>query len=207
MARCYSSLLNRLSGRMERVIYYQVGDRLYARATPGQVKDCRSELQLYYRERMRKTATFYGVIRQTGLIRIWQMLGVAERRSGYNLFLKANMRAFNGEGMLYDLVHFSAGNLFLPSALQGYREGDRVRLVWKNENVVREERLRDELWCVLMTDDMKFRIVTPEAIGCVRQDEGAEIELTEERGERIHVYCFFGSVDRRDFSENVHFVL
>ena len=61
MACCYSNLFNRLSGRMGRVIYYQVGDHLYARAAPGEVKDCRSELQLYYRERMRKTATFYGV--------------------------------------------------------------------------------------------------------------------------------------------------
>lgn len=52
------------------------------------------------------------------------------------------MRAFNGEGLLYDLVHFSAGNLFLPSELQGCREGDKVRLTWKNENVVRVERLR-----------------------------------------------------------------
>ena len=78
------------------------------------------------------------------------MLGVVERRSGYNLFLQANMRAFNGEGLLYDLVHFSAGNLFLPSELQGCREGDKVRLTWKNEYVVREERLGDELWCVVM---------------------------------------------------------
>ena len=108
MACCYSNLFNRLSGRVGRVIYYQVGDHLYARAAPGKVKDCRSELQLYYRERMRKTATFYGVIRQTWLARIWQMLGVVERRSGYTLFLQANMRAFNGEGLLYDLVHFSA---------------------------------------------------------------------------------------------------
>ena len=58
MACCYSNLFNRLSGRVGRVIYYQVGDHLYARAAPGEVKDCRSELQLYYRERMRKTATF-----------------------------------------------------------------------------------------------------------------------------------------------------
>ena len=56
MACCYSNLFNRLSGRVGRVIYYQVGDHLYARAAPGEVKDCRSELQLYYRERMRKTA-------------------------------------------------------------------------------------------------------------------------------------------------------
>ena len=54
MACCYSNLFNRLSGRVGRVIYYQVGDHLYARAAPGKVKDCRSELQLYYRERMRK---------------------------------------------------------------------------------------------------------------------------------------------------------
>ena len=207
MARCYSSLLNRLSGRMERVIYYQVGDRLYARATPGQVKDCRSELQLYYRERMRKTATFYGVIRQTWLARVWQMLGKMERRSGYSLFLQTNMRAFNGEELLYDHGHFSAGNLLLPSGLRGCRAGDKVRLTWKNENVVRGERLRDELWCVVMTEDMRFRIVTPELIGYVRQDEEAEIELTEEQGKRVHLYCFFGAVNKCDFSEDLHILL
>ena len=135
------------------------------------------------------------------------MLGVVERRSGYTLFLKANMRAFNGEGLLYDLVHFSAGNLFLPRELQGCREGDKVRLTWKNENVVREERLGDELWCVVMMEDMRFRIVTPEAIGSVRRDESSEIELSEERGKRIHLYCFFGSINRCDFSENLHLVL
>ena len=122
------------------------------------------------------------------------MLGGVERRSGYTLFLKANMRAFNGEGLLYDLVHFSAGNLFLPRELQGCREGDKVRLTWKNEYVVREERLGDELWCVVMMEDMRFRIVTPEAI-------------SEERGKRIHLYCFFGSINRCDFSENLHLVL
>ena len=84
------------------------------------------------------------------------------------------MRAFNGEGLLYDLVHFSAGNLFLPRELQGCREGDKVRLTWKNENVVREERLGDELWCVVMMEDMRFRIVTPEAIESVRRDESAD---------------------------------
>ena len=58
MACCYSNLFNRLSGRVGRVIYYQVGDHLYARAAPGKVKDCRSELQLYYGERMWKRAKF-----------------------------------------------------------------------------------------------------------------------------------------------------
>ena len=66
---------------------------------------------------------------------------------------------------------------------------------------------RDELWCVVMMEDMRFRIVTPEAIGSVRRDESAEIELSEERGKRIHLYCFFGSINRCDFSENLHLVL
>ena len=39
MACCYSNLFNRLSGRVGRVIYYQVGDHLYARAAPGEVED------------------------------------------------------------------------------------------------------------------------------------------------------------------------
>lgn len=56
-------------------------------------------------------------------------------------------------------------------------------------------------------EDMMFRIVTPGGDRSVRRDESAEIELTEERGKRIHLYCFFGSVNRCDFSENVHLVL
>ena len=35
----------------------------------------------------------------------------------------------------------------------------------------------------------------------------SEIELSEERGKRIHLYCFFGSINRCDFSENLHLVL
>ena len=75
MARCYSRIFNRFSGRIGKVIYYQVGDNLYARRAPGEVKDCRSELQLYYRERMRGTVTFYGVVRQTLLALVWQAVG------------------------------------------------------------------------------------------------------------------------------------
>ena len=56
-------------------------------------------------------------------------------------------------------------------------------------------------------EDMRFRIVTPEAIESVRRDESAEIELLEERGKKIHLYCFFGSINRCDFSENLHLVL
>ena len=130
------------------------------------------------------------------------MLGVVERRSGYNLFLQANMRAFNGEGLLYDLVHFSAGNLFLPSELQGCREGDKVRLTWKNENVVREERLGDELWCVVMMEDKNFRIAGPEETGAVRADKAAVIELASEERETVHLYCFFESPDGKRFSNS-----
>ena len=44
-------------------------------------------------------------------------------------------------------------------------------------------------------------------MGCIRQDEEVEIELLEERGKKVHLYCFFGSVNRCDFSENLHLVL
>lgn len=72
---------------------------------------------------------------------------------------------------------------------------------------MRKERLEDELWCVVMTEDMRFRIVPPESMGSVRGDERAEIELAAEQEEKVHLYCFFGSVDKCDFSENLHLVL
>ena len=72
---------------------------------------------------------------------------------------------------------------------------------------MRGGRLADELWCVVMTEDMKFRIITPESTGCIRQDEGAEIKLVEEREKKVHLYCFFGAVNRCDFSANLHVVL
>ena len=207
MARYQSKGFNRFSGRVGNVIYYKMRGEFYARASPAEVKDCRSELQLYYRERMRGTATFYGVVRQTLLALVWQAVGRRKKRSAYNLFVQANIRAFNGTALLYDLVRFSSGSLGLPHDLQACREGDKVRLTWRNEKMLSDERLADELWCVVMMEDMRFRIVTPEAIGSVRRDESAEIELSEERGKRIHLYCFFGSINRCDFSENLHLVL
>ena len=205
MARCYSSVFNRFSGQIGRVIYYHVGDKLYMRTSPGQVKDCRSELQLYYRERMRGTVTFYGVVRQTLLALVWQAVGRRKKRSAYNLFVQANIRAFNGTALLYDLVRFSSGSLGLPHDLQACREGDKVRLTWRNEKMLSDERLADELWCVVMTEDKDFRIIEPGETGATRENEIAEVELTTEERGKVHFYCFFGSAGRDDFSENLHF--
>ena len=207
MARCYSSVFNCFSGQIGRVIYYQVGDKLYMRTSPGQVKDCRSELQLYYRERMRGTVTFYGVVRQTLLALVWQAVGRRKKRSAYNLFVQANIRAFNGTSLLYDLVRFSSGSLGLPHDFRAYREGDKVRLTWKNEEMQSDERKEDELWCVVMMEDKNFRIAGPEETGAVRADKAAVIELASEERETVHLYCFFGAAGRDDFSENLHFTL
>lgn len=207
MARCYSGLFNRFSGRIGKVVFYHVGDRMYAKTYPEHVKDCCSELQLYYRERMRSTVTFYGVIRHTLLARVWQAMGRRKNRSAFNLFLQANMRAFNGTALLHDLVRFSSGSLGLPHELEAYRDGNRVRLTWKNEGMWSNGRLEDELWCVVMTENMNFRIIGPEDTGAVREDEVAEIALTDEERGKVHVYCFFGTVERDDFSENGHFAL
>lgn len=207
MARCHSKGLKNFSGRVGNVIFYRVRGVLYARAYPTEVKDCRSELQVYYRERMKWVVTFYEVIRQTLLVRVWQAMGRNKNRSAYNLFVQANIRAFNGMALFYNLVHFSSGNLFLPNGLQAGRDGDKVRLTWKNEGVLSDERLEDELWCVIMMEDKNFRVIEPERTGSVRRDENAEVELAEEQGEKVYLYCFFGSVGRTDFTENMYFEL
>jgi hypothetical protein len=207
MARCQSKGFNRFSGRVGNVIFYKMRGEFYARASPTEVRDCRSELQLYYRERMRGTAMFYGVVRQTLLALVWQAVGRRKNRSAYNLFVQANIRAFNGAALLYNLVRFSSGSLALPGDLQAYRDGSKIRLTWKNEEVVSDERLGDELWCVVMTEDKNFRIIEPRETGGIREDEAAEIEIVGEEGGKVHLYCFFGTMGRDDFSENVHFTL
>ena len=70
-----------------------------------------------------------------------------------------------------------------------------------------DERLADELWCVVMTEDKDFRIIEPGETGATRENEIAEVELTTEERGKVHFYCFFGSAGRDDFSENLHFVL
>ena len=80
-------------------------------------------------------------------------------------------------------------------------------MTWKYEEVVSDERLGDELWCVVMTEDKNFRIIEPRETGGIREDEAAEIEIVGEEGGKVHLYCFFGTMGRDDFSENVHFTL
>ena len=192
-----------LSGRMGNVIFSTLRGVPYVKARPEQVKDSRSELQLYYRERMRSTVTFYGIIRQTVLARVWKMTGQQKNRSAYNLFVQANIRAFDGMSLLHELVRFSSGDLYLPNHVRAYREEDKVRLTWENEDVVSDERLKDELWCVVMTGEKEFRVIGPEETKSTREDKTAEIGLPGERG-KVHLYCFFGTANREVFSENLH---
>lgn len=207
MARCYSKEFGGFSGRVGNVIFYKRKGEFYARAYPAEVKDRRSELQLFNRERMRHSATFYGIVKLTQLARVWQVAGWRNNRSAYNLFVQANIRAFNGTTLLYELVHFSLGSLCPPRDMQAYREGNKIRLTWKNDGLLSGERLGDELWCVVMTEDKNFRVVEPGEIESLRGEESAEIKLSEEPGEKVHLYCFFGSVGMDDFSENLYFEL
>ena len=131
--------------------------------------------------------------------------------SGYALFLKSNMPAFAPDGSLANpkLIRFSTGKLTMPQGLMAGRaeaEGNIIEASWPKELHVGGIHLRDELMVISAADGQYSEIT---ATGLLREQLNGSFELPalplpQAPGPQL-IYLFFGSKDRRDYSESVCF--
>ena len=126
----------------------------------------------------------------------------AENMSGYNLFLKTNLPAFNSDGTQMDLerLHVSFGKLPLPHLLKAITaEGDPFKwnVSWKDDSGIGLSHNGDELMVVFAHDD-KFS--HPIKTGVQRIKGTALIQVPAGTGMLQGVYLFFASADRKLYS-------
>jgi hypothetical protein len=138
---------------------------------------------------------------------IWN--DAAIRMSGFALFLKTNMQAFAADGSLIDpkLIRLSTGKLPMVEELKAERSApgsNTINVSWSKSTVWGGIRSKDELM-VVSAGDSKYSEIT--GTGIIRYALNGSFELPLEPTSATHIYLFFGSKDRRDYSESICFDL
>ena len=194
-----------VSGRIGNVVFYTRNGVNYVRAAPDRKKDSWSPQQELHRQRFSKASYLWSQLKKTKVAPIWNLAG--ERMNGYACFIKANMPAYALDGSIIDpkMLKISTGKLHLPMDLEALREhvgSTTITVSWKNDPNLIGKRLDDELMAVSATNG-HYSAMT--ATGLLRSAENGSFTLPVKPVDATHVYLFFASQDRLDYTESVCF--
>jgi len=135
-----------LSGKLGNgLVFVPYGDEMIVRTLPAQRKpDGWSRKQKAHRERFRAVSRHYKNYRDSIVRPIWS-LSATVKHTGYNLFVQANMPAFDHNGEMSDpsLLHFSTGPVSLPQQFRAERLADDpsvIRFSWNTDGSSGTER-------------------------------------------------------------------
>lgn len=190
-----------LSGLVGSVVIVQTKWGSYMRKAPHYSNSSWTKNQGAHRERFKKVSAFVKQFKERLLPQIWNEAD--ERLSGHALFLKTNMGAFSVEGELSAplSLKLSTGELDLPQEMQLSRPetaGNPVEVSWTS-GAIGGVRMYDELMVISSGGGMYSDILYT---GILRGHKGGSFTLPELKAQATHLYLFFGSRDRRSYSES-----
>jgi len=197
-----------LTGMVGPIVIAEWMGQTYMRSAPKRkVKNSWSPQQVDHRKRFKAVIAFCKPFRELLIPQIWN--GAANRMSGFALFLKTNMPAFAADGSLTDpkLIRLSTGKLPMVEELKAERTApgsNTINVSWSKSGVLGGIRSKDELM-VVSAGNGKYSEIT--GTGIIRYALNGSFELPLDPPSATHIYLFFGSKDRRDYSESVCFVL
>ena len=197
-----------LTGMVGPIVIAEWMGQTYLRSAPKRkVKNSWSPQQLAHRKRFKAVIAFCKPFRVLLIPQIWN--GAANRMSGFALFLKTNMPAFAADGSLTDpkLIRLSTGKLPMVEELKAERSApgsNTINVSWSKNGMPGGIRSKDELMVVSMGNGIYSEIT---GTGLIRYAFSGSFELPLEPDSATHIYLFFGSKDRRDYSESVCFAL
>lgn len=207
MVRIKSSVLTRLKGKVDGIVFFSRWGRLYARKAVSGGSPQRSPLQQLQSNRMSDVMTFYGIVRTTFLEAGWREAAKGKPCSGMNLFVGRNIGGFDGRGEVadYTRLHFTAGALPVCDCLEAEydEEARRVRLGWHNRTPLARARMDDRLVAVVVNGEGEFTLFSPSQLQCRRRECAALIDLPSSESPPRWVYAAFVDEGGTVFSDNV----
>lgn len=209
MVEIKSGALLGAHGRYQGMVVFQKGNKTYGRALPSYDGNADSPSRKVQNARLAAAVTHYQTIKETFLYHAWRM--EATRReviSGYNLFLKENIKAYNTDYTVGDfrLLTLVAGALQVPFRMQQQEAPAGVlSITWEASPWVSRQRNEDAFMLAVIYDDEPFRVEIIENTGITRLDGTATIPLVKAGAGEAHVYAFFTNEKRDAFTNNVYF--
>lgn len=201
MGKYNQGILGPFTGKVGAIVGSSWKGVNYIKSLPGP-NASNTEAQQKQRTRFKSVVSLASSLLSSLIRPVWNL--VSGKMTGYNLFVKTNMPAFDESGTLvnYSDFHASVGTLPLPGNLNIQDDTDVVsgiELAWKDESGTGIGEADDKLHLLVMTTD-KVHILNTTA---VRSDQSAEITLPVAVG-NIHVYAFFGTAEGDKFSPDLY---
>ncbi|MCW0483369.1 DUF6266 family protein [Gaoshiqia sediminis] len=199
-----------LSGKLgDTLVFVRYGDEMIVRMAPSpRKKDSWSSKQQSQRVRFRAVTWHYRWYKETVVVPIWN-LSATVRHTGFNLFVQANMPAFDQTGKVsdYSLLHFSTGPVPLPQNLTVERNPEnpaQVQFRWSTNRLSQAEMASDKLMVFAYNPGYKSPLNT----GASRADGVASLDLPTDWGDRqLHLYLYFQRADGSAYSNDRYFTV
>ena len=198
------------SGKIGDYVVYEYRGKTCIRHKPREPKLPRSPGQVAQQERMASIAILYQALKEVGIYPYWQQAAQGRIAHGYNLLLKANLPAFNYEGLICDFAKLQpTPNLLpLPDGLELAAEaGGTWRLSWRNTPCIPRAKDDDRLWLLLMRDGDTFDPETVDTGNAQRSDGEARFRIPEQYQDYQHLYVLFCSKTGWECSKSRYFHL
>jgi len=204
MAKVKRYVGDHVSGKMGNAVFFQLNGQTYSRMAPQFKKESWNEEQQLHRQRFKKAVNFWRMAKEAKISDIWN-LG-SDKMNSYALFMKANLPAFALDGSVIDpkMFQLSTGKLYLPQALRAQSVENGIKTVeveWKNDTLLRGERLNDELMAII-TNGRNYLEKMP--TGIKRGDMKGSFAVPEKESIHMmdftHVYLCFASKDRKNYT-------
>lgn len=205
MAKVIGGIGSMLSGKIEGLVFVNYPGGTYVRRAPQRTKDSVTPAMKLNQQRFGAIIAFCGQFKSTLIPQIWSP--VVEKGTGYKLFLRTNSPAFAKDGSLAEAkkLQFSTGKLTLPNELKAVRrvgEASTIDVSWQKDTHLSGIRLKDEIMVISAANGIYSDLT---ATGLLRSTLGGLFELPQLPAAATHIYLFFASQDRRDYSESVCF--
>ena len=202
MAKVLGGIASSLSGKAEGTVFVQFNGGVYTRRAPQYTKSSWTANQASARKRFAAINYFCRQFNDSVIPLIWKPSAV--KMGGHAFFLKSNMPAFDAEGNLSDpkLLKLSTGKLTWPEGFTVKRKVDQpntIEVSWEVDKVLGGIHLRDEL-IVISAGEGKYSDILE--TGITRGALSGSFDLPKLEAEAKYLYLFFGSRDRRNYSES-----
>lgn len=202
MGKYSQGILGPFSGKVGTVVGSSWKGVNYMKSLPGS-NTSNTEKQQEQRSRFKAVVQMASSLLATLIRPVWNL--AAEKMTGYNLFVKTNMAAFNESGDLTSFEDFKAsvGSLALPSNLSVANDMDvssGITVSWTDDSANGVGEADDLLHLVVLTSDDDVQVLHP---GVLRSAETADITLSFSMG-LVQVYAYFGNADGSEYSSDQH---
>jgi len=205
MGKIKSSVEAMVSGKVGPVVYYQLRGKQYVRTVQKRKKNSWTSAQKLQRQRFSKVSELWKQLKSTRIAPIWKL--ATQEMNGYVYFMKINMPAFAPDGSLTNPreLQLSTGKLRLPLDLTASRQtaaSSTIEVSWNNDPNLKAVRLHDELMIVSYANGI-YSVMSP--TGLERSAQNSSFTLPVKPADATHIYLFFASQDKLEYTESVCF--